>query len=435
MNERDSEAVASLLLRHGHTRVDSESEAEVLMVNTCSIRGKAEDKAIGKLAVLVDGKKKFPGRMVGAVGCMVQRMKKDIFRKAPDIDFAVGTHKLSNLPEILDLVAGGRGPILDAGEDGECLDELSGHIGGNVSAFVNILLGCERGCAYCVVPFVRGKERSREAHAVIKEVKSIIAQGCGEITLLGQSVMSYGRTNPVWPEESVSPRGFTEPLARLLEAVNDIEGVRRVRFTSGHPSGVTPELVRAMSELPKVCEHMHLPLQSGSNRILSMMRRGYTSDTYRRSVDLMRSKIPGIALTTDIIVGFPTETESEFDETLRFMKEIQFDNSFIFKYSPRPGTPASEWKDDVSAPEKMRRNKLLLVLQDEMGIALNGKVIGQPVEVLVEGISLRNQACWAGRTRTNKIVIFTPRPGIKQGEIVNVKIERVMPQTLYGSLT
>lgn len=434
MNERDSEAIGELLIRHGHNRVVDEAGAEVLIVNTCSIRGKAENKAVGKLGVLVHGKKSHPGLIVGAVGCMVQRMKEDLFRQVPELDFAVGTHKLSRLPEIVDLVLRGQGPVLDAGEGGESLEELSGHIRGSVSAYINILLGCERGCAYCVVPFVRGKERSRPGFSVVEEVRNVVAQGCVEVTLLGQSVMSYGRTNPVWPLAHVSPMGFTEPLARLLEAVSGVDGLKRIRFYSGHPSGITPEIARTMSELPAVCEHMHLPLQSGSDRILRMMRRGYTADDYRRAVDLLRAKVPGLALTTDIIVGFPGETHDDFEETYKFMAEIGFDNSFIFKYSPRPGTPSCKMTDDVTPAEKMRRNKVLLTLQDEMGLVINGRTVGQLEEVLVEGVSLRNQARWAGRTRTGKIVIFEPGPDTSPGDIVKLKIERVMAQTLYGNM-
>ncbi|OGV69298.1 MAG: tRNA (N6-isopentenyl adenosine(37)-C2)-methylthiotransferase MiaB, partial [Lentisphaerae bacterium RIFOXYA12_FULL_48_11] len=434
MNERDSEAVGALLVRHGHIRVKLESEADLLIVNTCSVRGKAENKAIGKLGVLVDERKIFPGRIVGAVGCMVQRLKQDIFSAVPLLDFAVGTHSISHMPAILDMVLSGQRPILDVSEDDENLDELSGHVNGGISAFVNILLGCERRCTYCVVPLVRGKERSRPAETVLAEVRSIVEKGGKEVTLLGQSVMSYGRTNPVWDDDYVSPRGFSEPLSRLLEAVNSIEGVKRIRFTSGHPSGVTAELVRAMSELPAVCEHLHLPVQSGADRILKLMRRGYTSDEYRNAVQMLRSKKVDMALTTDFIVGFPSESADEFEMTRQLMAEIGFDNSFIFKYSPRPGTPAFELKDDVSAAEKMRRNKILLVLQDEMGLDINARTIGHAVEVLVEGVSLRNKQMWAGRTRTNKIVIFEPDSKTRLGDILNVKIDRVMAQTLYGKL-
>jgi len=361
-------------------------------------------------------------------------MKGKLFDEVPGLDFAVGTHGFSRLPEVIDLVIRGHGHVLDTGEENERLDELAGHFSGRVSSFINILLGCERGCAYCVVPSVRGKERSRPALSVVEEAGNIAGLGGKEITLLGQSVMSYGRTNKVWPEDYVSPAGFTEPLARLLEAVSMVKGIGRIRFTSGHPSGVTPELVRAMSELPAVCEHLHLPLQSGSDRILKMMRRGYTADSYRKSVDLLRSKVPGLALTTDIIVGFPTETVEDFEETRRFMEEIGFDNSFIFKYSPRPGTSAAALKDDVPAGEKMRRNKVLLVLQDELGLAINSRSVGKVVEVLVEGVSLRNKSRWAGRSRTNKIVLFEPRREMQPGQVENVMIDRAMAQTLYGKL-
>jgi len=434
MNERDSESVAALLVRCGHVRVANEAGAEILIANTCSVRGKAEDKAIGKLRVLVDGKKYAQGRIVGVIGCMVQRLQKDLFSKIPGLDFAIGTHRLAQIPAVLASVMSGHAPVLDVADDEPAM-ELAGHIDGDgVGAFVNILLGCERRCSYCVVPLVRGKEHSRPAESVLREVGELADKGYREVTLLGQSVMSYGRTNSVWPAGYVSKMGFTEPLARLLEAVSAIDGIMRIRFTSGHPSGVTQELVRAMSELPQVCEHLHLPVQSGSDRILKMMRRGYTSDDYRRSVDLLRSKMPGMAFTTDVIVGFPTETMEEFEKTYRLMEEIGFDNSFIFKYSPRPGTSAADLKDDVPAAEKMRRNKVLLELQDRMGLSLNGMLVGHPVDVLVEGVSLRNAERWAGRTRTNKIVIFEPVSGIKPGDMVKVNIERAKEQTLYGKL-
>jgi tRNA-2-methylthio-N6-dimethylallyladenosine synthase len=284
------------------------------------------------------------------------------------------------------------------------------------------------------VPIVRGRERSRPAEEVVREIRAIAAGGVKEVTLLGQSVMSYGRTNTVWPGDHASPMGFSEPFTRLLEAVATVPGIERIRFTSGHPSGVTPELVRAMSEIPAVCEHLHLPLQSASDRILGMMRRGYTSDDYRRSVDLLRAGVKGLALTTDIIVGFPTETAEDFEMTRRFMDEIGFDNSFIFKYSPRPDTPALEWRDDVMPDEKMRRNKELLLLQDRMSLEINTRIIGQKVDVLAEGASLRNASTWAGRTRTNKIVIFEPDPAVRRGNMVITRIERVMAQTLYGKL-
>ena len=434
MNERDSEAVSSLLTRHSHNRVADESEAEIIIVNTCSVRAKAEDKALGKLGLLLAGKPDFPGRIVGAMGCMVQRLKSDIFEKIPGLHFAIGTHSLSHLPDVLDLVLAGKGPILDAGENGERSDDMCGHMEGSASMFVNILLGCDRNCTYCVVPKVRGKEWSRPANKILEEIRSAVSKGAREVILLGQSVMSYGRRNNVWPDNYVSGRGFKEPLPRLLEAVSKIDGLKRIRFTSGHSSGCTEELVRAMAELPAVCEHLHLPLQSGSDRILKMMCRGYTTDDYRRSVERLRAAVPCIAITTDVIVGFPSETIEDFEITRSFMKEIGFDNSFIFKYSSRPSTPAAQWADNVPADEKMRRNKVLLVDQDIRGLDINKKLVGNVVEVLVEGVSLRNTSRWAGRTRTNKIVAFEPVKDMSQGNPVNVKVERAMAQTLYGQV-
>lgn len=434
MNERDSEAVSALLARHDYSHVDDESEAEIVIVNTCSVRGKAEHKALGKLGLLVAGKHDYSCRIVGAMGCMVQRLKSDIFEKVPGLDFAIGTHSLSRLPGVLDLVLTGSGHILDAGESEERFDDLCGHMTGSTSTFVNILLGCDRKCTYCVVPHVRGKEWSRPADRIVEEIKRFVSDGGMEVTLLGQSVMSYGRRNGVWPDDYVSARGFKEPLSRLLEAAGEIEGLKRIRFTSSHPSGCTRELARAVAELQAVCEHLHLPFQSGSDRILKMMRRGYTTDDYRRAVELFREAVPGIAITTDVIVGFPSETIEDFEMTRRFMEEIGFDNSFIFKYSSRPDTHAVEWDDDVPADEKMRRNKVLLTEQDTRGLAINRTLIGNIVEVLVEGVSLRNSSRWSGRTRTNKIVVFEPVAGMTSGDLVSVRIERAMAQTLYGQL-
>lgn len=436
MNERDSEAAAALLLAHGHERAAGEADADLIIVNTCSVRDKAENKALGKLHLMAASKRERPGRLVGVMGCMVQRMKETVFRKVPGLDFAVGTHRLANLPQVLDRVRQTNTPVLEADDSRQEGEAPAGHIveGAGVSRFVNILLGCNRRCAYCVVPFVRGSEWSRPASEVVEEVRQLAAAGIREVTLLGQSVMAYGQVQAVWPDGHRSPLGFREPLARLLEAVCGVEGIRRVRFTSGHPSGCTAELARAIAELPAVCEHLHLPLQSGSDRILERMNRGYTSDDYRRAVERLRAAAPDMAFTTDIIVGFPTETEEDFQATRRLMEEIQFDNSFIFKYSPRPGTPAAGWTDDVPDGEKARRNQVLLVDQDRHGLARNSRQIGRDVEVLVEGVSLRSQSRWAGRTRANMTMVFEPKAGINPGSLVSVRVTRVMPQTLYGDV-
>jgi len=434
MNERDSEAIGALLVRHGYRLTVNEFGADVILVNTCSVRGKAEDKALGKLRLITAEKKTRPGLIVGAVGCMVQRLGSGILKQVRGLDLAVGTHRLSALPALIEAVAEGHGPLVDTGETEPEAESLSGHAGGTLSAFVNILLGCDRHCAYCIVPTVRGTEWSRAADSVLREVTALAGQGCREVTLLGQSVMSYGRKNPVWPEAYRSPRGFMEPLPRLLEAVSQVQGIRRIRFTSGHPSGCSSELARAMAEVSGICDHLHLPVQSGSDRILQKMRRGYTAGDYLSAVRRLREAVPTLALTTDVIVGFPGESVEDFEATRRLMEEAQFDNAFIFKYSPREGTPAAEWEDDVDPVEKLRRNHLLLADQDRLGMALNEASIGRTVEVLVEGPSMRNKERWAGRSGSNKIVIFDPRENIKVGDMISVSIERVGPQTLFGSV-
>jgi tRNA-2-methylthio-N6-dimethylallyladenosine synthase len=430
MNERDSEAVASLLMEHGFAPAAVEADADLVIVNTCSVRGKAEDKALGKLGLLTARKRDCPQLLVGAMGCMVQRLGSSIFERVADLDFAVGPAALPRLPAILEQVVARGGPVLDTGDASEV---LAGH-GGSVCAFVTILLGCDRHCAYCIVPRVRGSERSRPAADIVSEVRRLAAKGTREVTLLGQSVMAYGRRQAVWPEASESGRGFVEPLPRLLEAVCEVPGVARVRFTSGHPSGCTDELARAMRELGPVCGHLHLPLQSGADRVLGLMRRGYTADGYREAVARLRAAVPAIALTTDIIVGFPTETGEEFEMTRAFMEEIGFDNAYIFKYSPRDGTPAAALKDDVSDDEKRRRNRVLLDDQERRSLRRNERFVGRRVEVLVEGVSLRNAARWSGRTRGNRIVVFEPAPGAEAGDCVTVVVDRAMPQTLYGSV-
>lgn len=434
MNERDSEALGALLVRHGYTLVAGEAAADVLLVNTCSVRGKAEDKALGKLRLLVSEKRERPGLIIGAFGCMVQRLGPEILKQVKGLDLAVGTHRLSALPTLIEAVAEGHGPVVDTGESEPEMESLAGHLGGSLTAFVNILLGCDRQCAYCIVPAVRGAEWSRSGESVLREARALAQQGCREVTLLGQSVMSYGRKNPVWDVSYQSPGGFVEPLPRLLEAVGRVPGIRRIRFTSGHPSGCSGELARAMGEVPGVCDHLHLPVQSGSDRILERMRRGYTAADYLAAVHRLRRSVPTLALTTDVIVGFPGETEEDFEATRRLMAAAQFDNAFIFKYSPREGTPAAEWEDDIPASEKLRRNHVLLEDQDVMGEALNRACIGKTVEVMVEGPSLRNKDRWAGRSSTNKITIFDPRESVKVGDIVHVQVEKVGAQTLYGTL-
>ncbi len=439
MNERDSEIAADLLRQHGHQPAADEQSADLVIVNTCSVRGKAEDKAVGKLRLLLAARRRRPRLLVGVIGCMVQRQGRALIENLPGLNFAIAPQHLARLPAAVAAARLPAGPRLEIGPAaGPPLDLLQAPLPrqpalpGPPAAFINILYGCDRHCAYCIVPSVRGPEYSRPPADIAAEARQLLAAGVREITLLGQSVMRYGSQPSFHYGRAASPGGFTEPLPRLLEALAGLPGLARLRFTSGHPSGCTRELARAMAKLPPVCEHLHLPMQSGSDRILRLMRRGYTADGYRRAAQRLRTAVPGLALTTDIIVGFPSETPEDFAATLALMEDIGFDNAFIFKYSPRPGTPAADMPDDVPAAEKLRRNHALIEAQNRRTIAINQSLIGTAVEVLAEGPSRRNAARWAGRTRTNKIALFEPPPGTAPGDLVQVQVERATPQALYG---
>lgn len=434
MNVRDSEATRALLEAAGHCYTEHENEADLVIVNSCSVRGKAEDKAIGKLGLLCASKRERPGRIIGLMGCMAQRLGDTLFAKVPKLDFTVGTRRNGAIPFMVERVLKGEHGISDLGSADEIPDSPDAHADTGFSAFVTILLGCNRRCAYCIVPDVRGPEYSRPAKEILAEIGVLALHGVKEVTLLGQSVMNYGLRNEVWTAADVSPRGYSEPFVRLLEAVAAIPDILRIRFTSGHPSGCTSELVRLSAAEPKICRHLHLPVQSGSDSILKAMRRGYTRADYLKSVKMLRDAMPDFTLTTDVIVGFPGETESDFDLTRSLMEEAGFDNAFIFKYSPRPGTPAADMLDDVSDEEKMRRNQVLLADQDLRGVRLNGQWVGQSVDVLVEGPSPRNVERWSGRSSGNKIVVFEPKGDLKAGTVVRVLIEKAAPQTLYGKI-
>lgn len=435
MNVRDSEAVAALLVDAGHSMADSEDDADIVIVNTCSVRGKAEDKAIGKLGLLCSSKREKPWRIVGVMGCMAERLKGTVFDIVKGLDFSVGSRSAARIPSVIAAIEAGASGGTWVGEDiaGHAFVP-HGHLPGAISAFVTVLLGCSRRCSYCIVPDARGPEYSRPAREVLDEIAKLAASGVREVTLLGQSVLGYGRgREKVW-EEDAPASSFTEPFPRLLEAVSRIDGIRRIRFTSGHPVGCTAELARAFRDIPSVCAHLHLPVQSGSDRILREMRRGYTVAKYLESIARLRDAVPDIALTTDVIVGYPGETEEDFEETRDLMRKARFDNAFVFKYSPRPGTPAAQLPDDVSAEEKDRRDKVLLADLDALGVGANTAYVGREVEVLVEGTSLRNEERLSGRTEQNKIVVFDKVPGVGRGDIASVMIERVGPQTLFGKL-
>ena len=445
MNVRDSEAVGAMLEAAGHVRADGEADADIIIVNSCTVRQKAEEKAIGKCGNL--GAMKDRPRIVGLMGCAVKRLGADVFKKLPKLDFAVGPRRFGMIPKIIsDLLeagypfkARGAGRLELPGED-EIPEGLDAHpdapAKGSADAFrsyVTVLLGCDNRCSYCIVPDVRGHEYSRPAKEVVAEVRCLASRGVKEVCLLGQSVLRYGVRNGAWFGDD-GESSYKESFPRLLEALEKIDGLERIRFTSAHPKGCTDELVRAFRECGKVCRHLHLPVQSGSDRILAEMGRRYTRAEYLAAVRRLREFDPEFSLTTDVIVGYPGETEEDFEQTRSLMEEAGFDNAFIFKYSPRPGTRSAALPDDVPVKEKERRDQVLLADQERRGLERNRKLVGTVREVLVEGPSLRNKARWSGRDSGNRIVVFEPSVPLETGELVKVRILEAHPQILVGEL-
>jgi len=428
MNVRDSEAVESMLVAAGHEKAAGEEDAELVIVNSCTVRQKAEEKAVGKAGNLIAAKK-----ITGLMGCAVKRLGEDVFKKLPKLDFAVGPRAIGLIPKI---VADGRFPRLELGDD-MMSEALAAHVNGGFQAFVTVLVGCDNRCSYCIVPDVRGHEYSRPAREIVAEVCALAAHGVREVCLLGQSVLRYGKRNAAWDErDAPSPGGYTEAFPRLLEAIAAIPGIARIRFTSAHPKGCTDELLRAYREFPQVCRHLHLPVQSGSDRVLAEMGRHYTREEYLSAVRKLRDFDPEFAITTDVIVGYPGESELDFEETRSLMEEAGFDNSFVFKYSPRPGTRSAALSDDVPTAEKERRDQVLLADQEKRGQRRNDALVGTVREVLVEGPSKRNKSRWSGRDGGNRIVVWDDPGGVsaKAGDMVRVAITEAHPQILLGKI-
>jgi len=421
MNVRDSEAVVALMKAAGHELVAEEKDAELVLVNSCTVRDMAERKAIGK-----SGNLSSDGKIVGLLGCAVKRMGDEVFKKVKGLSFAVSPRRIGLVPKI---VADGVYPRLEIDDGDEAPTGLDAHDVSDFKAFVTILVGCDNRCSYCIVPDVRGHEYSRPAAEVLAETRALVDRGVKEICYLGQSVLRYGRRTPAWPGADVD---WTEPFPRLLAALSEIKGLKRIRFTSAHPKGCTDELVRAYRQFPQVCRHLHLPVQSGSDRVLAEMGRHYTRAEYLAAIRKLREFDPEFAITTDVIVGYPGETEADFEETRSLMEEAQFDNAFVFKYSPRPGTRSAALLDDVSTEEKERRDQVLLVDQQVRGLKRNQLLVGTVREVLAEGPSLRNAERWSGRDSGNRIVVFPPPAGLKAGEFVSVRITEAHPQILVG---
>ena len=455
MNERDSEQVAHLLMARGYESVSKESEADVVLLNTCSVRDMADQKALGKMGMLGRMAKERPHVVFGFLGCMAQARGESVLKNLPHVDLVVGTQKFHRVADYVEeLVAKKTARPAVPPHQNRAMDDLRFSIvdvaeeAGSQStirdqqlaprqatAFVSIMQGCNMHCTFCIVPQTRGAERSRSIDDIVSEVRDLVSRGVKEITLLGQIVNLYGRHEfPKIDNKS--------PFVQLLEAVDAVDGLERLRFTSPHPIGFRDDLIDAISRLPKLAEHVHLPLQSGSNKILKTMHRAYTAEKYVNLIERIRRARHNIAITTDIIVGFPGETEDDYKQTRDLIEEIEFDNAFVFRYSPRRGTPAAAMPDQIDERTKEERNQDLLRVVNESNRRKLERLVGRDVEVLCEGPSKTNPARLMGRTRTNKIVVFPPSPRLRWtgegdnelvGKLVNVRIERANGFSLYGA--
>jgi tRNA-2-methylthio-N6-dimethylallyladenosine synthase len=462
MNERDSEQVAYSLIARGYERVANETEADVVLLNTCSVRDMADQKALGKMGMLGHIAKDRPEVVFGFLGCMAQARGASLLKNLPHVDLVVGTqkfHRVADYVEELVAIKNGRlreniqqlTPKAFASEASntqrrteEWMDDLRFSIVDveeepgsqetireqqlaprQATAFVSIMQGCNMHCTFCIVPRTRGAERSRSISEIVREVRDLVARGVKEVTLLGQIVNLYGR-------HEFPKRDGKSPFVQLLDAVHEIDGLERLRFTSPHPIGFREDLIDAFGRLPRLAEHVHLPLQSGSNKILKAMHRTYTAEKYVDLVDRIRQARQGIAITTDVIVGFPGETESDFEQTRELVGQIQFDNAFVFRYSPRRDTPAAEMSDQIDESVKAERNRDLLRVVNESARCAGERLVGRDVEVLCEGPSKTNPARLMGRTGANKIVVFEGGDELV-GEIVDVRVQQALGFSLYGT--
>jgi len=436
MNERDSEQVAYSLIARGYERADNELDADVVLLNTCSVRDMADQKALGKMGMLGRIANERPHVVFGFLGCMAQARGAALLKHLPHVDLVVGTQKFHRVADYVDdalerkrtrAMDDPRFSIVDVdieqGSQSTIRDQQLAPK--QATAFVSIMQGCNMHCTFCIVPQTRGAERSRSIDEIVAEVRELVSHGVKEVTLLGQIVNLYGRHEfPKVDNKS--------PFVQLLGAVHEIDGLERLRFTSPHPIGFREDLIDAYRRLPKLVDHLHLPVQSGSNTILKAMHRTYTAEKYVDLVRCVRQAREGIAITTDIIVGFPGETEDDYKQTRALVEEIQFDNAFVFRYSPRRDTPAAKMADQIDEDIKAQRNHNLLEVVNESARRINERLVDRTLEVLCEGPSKTNSSRLMGRTRTNKITIFEGADELA-GALVDIRIERATGFSLYGT--
>ncbi len=415
MNVHDSEKMRGLLVQDGFAVARRPEEADLIIFNTCAIREKAEQKFYSQLGRTKLIKKKRSSVRIAVSGCVAQECGEGIFKRAPFVDFVLGPQNIRHIPRML--AGGPRGVCVDDNHE-IAAEELPPDRDSSIKAWVSIMYGCNNFCSYCIVPYTRGREVSRPSGSIVSEISALRDRGYREVTLLGQNVNSY--------------RGDTD-FPGLLRRI-DATGIPRIRFMTSHPRDLSDDLMAVLADLPHVCEHLHLPLQSGADRILGLMNRGYTYDDYAGKAKQLRNMMPGIALTTDIIVGFPGETDEEYQSTVRALREIEFDGMFAFKYSPRKGTKAFTMRGQVSEGEKSERLSSLLLIQEEITRARNRTLEGTIQEVLVEGTAESDPGMMTGRTRSNKIVNFESSMDTV-GSFIDVKIDRAMTHSLWGSRT
>ena len=422
MNIADAERMEGQLQAAGYTPTEETARADIVLINTCCVRETAEDKVYGKIGEIKKIKEKNPRLIFGITGCMAQKEGDSLMRRAPHIDFVLGTGKVHELTRIIAEIRAEHSSIVDVVlSDSEIAEDLPIARSGKFSAWVPIMYGCNNYCTYCIVPYVRGRERSRAPEDVVAEVRRAVGEGYREVTLLGQNVNSYGKDHK------------KADFADLLRMVDEVEGIRRVRFMTSHPKDIGDKLIEAIKGGQHICEHIHLPVQYGSSRILKAMNRGYTVERYRERVRRVREALPNASLTTDLIVGFPGETEEDFAEMLNFLREMRYDSAYTFLYSKRSGTPAAAMIDQV--PDAVKHARLNRLMQEQNAISreINEALMGAELEVMVEGASKNDAAVWSGRTRTNKIVLF-PHGAERAGDFVQVRVTQPQTWVLKGEV-
>jgi tRNA-2-methylthio-N6-dimethylallyladenosine synthase len=423
MNEYDSERVAGLLSRdHDYELTESPNDADLILLNTCAIREKAEEKVFSRLGELRALKTARPDLLIGVMGCMARLQSAAIRERAPAVDLVFGSAAIARVGELVARARRERRPVIDTGE--APLVKITARARRpSLRAFVTVMEGCEKHCTFCVVPVTRGRERSHPTAAILAEVRELAEAGVREVTLLGQTVNAWGR--------DLAP---PSDLADLLERVNEVAGIRRIRFVTSNPYNLTRRLIQALRDVPKVCEALHLPLQSGSNRILAAMNRGYSRERYLDLAAELRDTVVGLALSTDLIVGFPGESEADFEDTVDMVERVGFDSLFAFRYSRRPGTPAAAMPAQVPEAVKAERNARILEVAARVAATRSQALEGRTMEVLVDGVSRRNPRELSGRTRCNRVVNFDGGGRVAVGDLARVRIVQAMPHSLRGTL-